>query len=98
MSIAVDEAKLDRGRGTGEMIENRSLVHAIAAPRAGEAQHFHFALESFQKLNLRFGELHRRMHAGPTAAMFLGAMHGEELIVGKALREFCREVEHRQFS
>ena len=37
------------------------------------------------------------MHGGPAAAMFVGAMSSEKLIVGEALRKFCREVEHGWF-
>ncbi len=33
-------------------LENRALVHTIAAPRAGQAEHFHLADKAGQNLAL----------------------------------------------
>ena len=92
--VAVEIADLNRRSGAGEMIEDRALIHAIAAPRPGQAKHFHLPLKARQQLPLRLGELDGRMDIGPAAAMFIGAVRREELVVAQTVREFFGEVEH----
>ena len=94
MCVAIEKAELDGASRLSEMVEDRALIHAIAAPCAGQAEHFHLALETGEQLPLRFAEPHRCMNSSPSPAMFFRAVLGEELGVGEAVGEVGGVVEH----
>ena len=94
MSVSIEKAELDRAGRLSEMVEDRALIHAIATPRAGQAEHFHLALETGKQLSLVFAQPHCRMDTSPSPAMLLSAVLGEKLGVGEAFGVMDGVVEH----
>jgi hypothetical protein len=95
ISVAILKAEIDRRSGLGEMIEDRALIHAIAAPCAGQAQHPHLAAKTAEQLALRVGELDCVVQGRPAPAMLVGAEFSEKILVGESVLEMRGEVDHR---
>jgi hypothetical protein len=63
--VAVEEAEVDRRRGPREVVEDRALVDAVAAPRPGQAEHRHPPREAAEQARCSAGQAEPRMHRVP---------------------------------
>ena len=81
-----------------EMIEDRALIHAVAAPSARQAEHFHRAAKARQQLALGVGQANRAMDGGPPAAMLFGAELCQKRLVAQPIVELRGKVEHARLS
>src|SRR5947209_8451642 len=71
------------------MIEDRTLIDAIAAPGAGNAEHLHLAPEPSQQRLLLVRESDLRMHTPPALPVLLCAVILEKSIIFQTLVK-CR--------
>src|SRR3569623_3641366 len=94
MGVSVEVADGQRWRRLCKVIEDRTMIDAVLAPGAGQAENLHLAFKPAEQHSLRRGEIDRRMHGGPTPAMLLCAMAAEEFFVRQSLRKLRGKV-HR---
>ena len=72
--IAVEQPQIDARRvGLGDALQQRALLHTVAAPDAADDQHLHVAHETGDELLLCIRQLRRRLHLLPAPLLLLGA-------------------------
>ena len=81
MGVAVKKAELDRAGRAGKMVEDRALIHAIAAPGPGQTQYFHLSPKAGEQLSLSGGELDLAVQRVPSPALFGRGITIEERLV-----------------
>ena len=79
------------------MPEDRTLLHAIAAPRSRHAQHVHLSCEAGQQLPLRVSQLDAVVKIQPALLLVSGTVTSEEIIVSKPAGKPRREIQHYDF-
>ena len=67
----VEEAEIDLRRCGGEDVEDRTLLHAVAAPRPSQTQDRHRPRERRQQCALGVAELDLSPKVAPALAMIL---------------------------
>src|SRR5262249_44046064 len=75
-----------------EVIEDRTLVNAVAAPGPGQTEHGHPPREPAEQGGLLAGQTELRMHRVPTAALRGRRMLVEKGGIGQGCGENARPV------
>jgi len=74
------------------VVEDRALVDAVSAPRAGDNQDLHLSNEAGQYRELSGRQVDLFVNGGPTLLVVIGAVCREEVGVAQSVFEFCCEV------
>ncbi len=74
------------------MIEDRALIHAIAAPRSRQADDGHSSLKAFEQGELILGEPNPRVHRIPAIALKRVGESIEEFVITLGLSEYAHPI------
>lgn len=74
------------------MIEDRALIHAIAAPRSRQADDGHSALKAFEQGELIVSEPNPRVHRIPAIALKRVGESIEEFVITLGLSEYAHPI------
>jgi len=82
MLITVEETQFNLRRCFGDPLEDRTISHTVTAPRAGDTEQMHLPGETAEQVPLLIRELDAFVDGLPALAMCVGAVPGEELVIG----------------
>src|ERR1700690_389908 len=94
MHVAIEIMHDNPRAAFDKSLENRTLVHTVAAPGAGQAKDFHLAHKAVKHFALLKGQLHSLVNGRPAATMVFVAMSGQEIVVTQAVGKLRSEIKH----
>ena len=96
--VAIVEAEVDAVRGGGEVIEDRTLIDAVAAPRSGQHDDRHLAFEARQQLPLSVGQPHLSVQSFPALPLLRRAVLGQKIGIRQSAFKNFGVIEHERLS
>src|ERR1700733_9297958 len=94
MHVAIEIAHYNARASFDKSLENRALIHTVAAPCTGQTKDFHFAHKAGKNFALFESQLHSLVNGRPAAAMVFAAMSNQEIVVTQAVGELRSKIKH----
>ena len=93
--ISIQVANVESRGGRRKVLEDRTLVDAVAAPDTRQHQHLDVPLEVRQQLSLGIRQFDAAMKSRPPLLLVWGSKFLEEIVVLQAFREFGGVIHER---